>query len=169
MILSDGDIGVAMQMDWIVIDPKPEDKAFQPASVDLRLSGEFVDPYSERAFTAERLHTLLPGECILGSTVERISLSPNMVARVEGKSSWGRRFIMVHSTAGFIDPGFRGRITLELVNLSSCPQVLPVGDAICQISFEPTSSTPKRPYGHPDLGSHYQDQPGTVPSAAPWR
>lgn len=169
MILADGDITVAIKDGWIGIDPMPPDAAFQPASIDLRLSGEFVDPYSEKGFTAERLHTLLPGECILGSTIERITLPNNLVARVEGKSSWGRRFIMVHSTAGFIDPGFRGRITLELVNLSAIPQVLPVGEPICQISFDAMCSTAKRPYGHPDLGSRYQDQPGTVPSAVAWR
>lgn len=168
MILSDGTIREVIDKHWINLDPMPEDRMFQPASVDLRLASVFVEPYSEKEITCEKLYTLLPGECILGSTVEWVEISRTLVARVEGKSSWGRRFLMVHSTAGFIDPGFRGRITLELKNLSSCPIVLPVGEAICQISFEFLDTAAQRPYGHPDLGSHYQDQPGALASAAAW-
>ncbi len=168
MIFSDDSIRESIEKGWIGVDPMPEDRMFQPASIDLTLSGDFIEPYSENRITAEKGYTLLPGECMLGSTVERISLQRWVVGRVEGKSSWGRRFLMVHSTAGFIDPGFQGRITLELVNLSKVSMTLPVGSAICQISFQHMESAARRPYGHPELGNHYQDQPGTVPSALPW-
>lgn len=168
MIFSDVSIRDAIEKDWIGVDPMPADRMFQPASIDLLLSGDFVEPYSEKVITAEKYYTLVPGECMLASTIERISLRPWVVARVEGKSSWGRRFLMVHSTAGFIDPGFTGRITLELVNLSQCPILLTVGEPICQISFAHMDTAARRPYGHPEVGSHYQDQPGTVASALPW-
>ncbi len=151
------------------IDPAPADQCIQPASVDLTLGSSLMDPYSEVPQVARNLYTLLPGECMLGTTAETVKIPHDMVARVEGKSSWGRRFIMVHATAGFVDPGFHGQITLELVNLSACPQVLPVGEPIAQISFAWLDQAAARPYGHPDLNSHYQGQMGATASVAVWR
>lgn len=168
MILSDISIRDAVERDYIKITPLPQDRQFQPASVELTLSDEFLSPYNGEPVHYSGPRTILPGECLLASTVERIELPKSVVGRVEGKSSWGRRFLMVHSTAGFIDPGFAGTITLELVNLSRVSQTLPVGDPIAQISFQWTDTPVARPYGSAGLGSHYQDQKGVTASAVPW-
>ncbi len=168
MILSDGTIRRALKNGRITIDPMPEDERIQPASVDLTLGAQFRSPYNELPTIDMNLYTLLPGECMLACTAETVTIPRNMVGRVEGKSSWGRRFIMIHATAGFIDPGFHGQITLELKNLSSCPQTLPVGQPICQISFADLDQSAQRPYGHPELNSHYQGQTGATPSAVAW-
>lgn len=168
MILSDIAIRRQMMKKAIVIDPMPQDWQFQPASVDLTLGSHFQSPYSDLPCISMNLYTMLPGECMLATTAERIEVADDMVARVEGKSSWGRKFLMVHSTAGFIDPGFRGQITLELTNLSQVTQVLPVGGAIAQVSFHWLDQPAARPYGHPELNSHYQDQVGVAASVLPW-
>ena len=105
-----------------------------------------------------------PGDFILGSTVEHIEVPPDLAARVEGKSSLGRLGLMVHVTAGFIDPGFKGNITLELKNLSHRSITLKTGMPISQICFEELSGKVLRPYGSEGLGSKYQSSKGTVPS-----
>lgn len=171
MILSDKSIKLMLDQDefGIVIHPPLQDWQFQPASVDLTLAPEFLSPYENEPKYYPRAYTILPGECVLGSTAERIELPDNVVGRVEGKSSWGRRFLMVHSTAGFIDPGFSGTVTLEFTNLSQVSQVLPIGEPICQLSFQWVDTHVARPYGSKGLGSHYQDQRGVTPSAMPWR
>lgn len=164
MILSDGTIRKLMRMKQIVIEPQPKDWQIQPASIDLTLAGEFMFPFEDRVHR-EQHFALDPGACVLGTTVERIEVPDFLVARVEGKSSWGRRFLQVHSTAGFIDPGFRGMITLELTNLlPDITQPLPIGSAIAQITFESLDHPVQRPYGHATLGNHYQDQAGVQPS-----
>ncbi len=168
MILSDRTIRRALFDRRIIISPLPPEQRIQPASVDLTLGTEFRTPVKGAVMAASSLFTILPGECMLGCTAEWVEVPRDMVARVEGKSSWGRRFILVHSTAGFIDPGFKGQITLELVNLSKEPQVLPVGQPICQISFATLDQEAQRPYGHPGLGSHYQGQTGATASAQQW-
>lgn len=168
MILSDISIRQQLDLGHIVIDPPPQDWQIQPASVELRLAPDFLSPYENESVRHSDYYTILPGECMLGTTVERIELPPGIVGRVEGKSSWGRRFLMVHATAGFIDPGFSGTITLELKNLSRVSQSLPVGSPIAQISFQRMDTPAERPYGHPDLRSHYQGQAGVTPSAIPW-
>src|SRR5436190_16277383 len=126
MMLSDGTIKAMLRDGDIGIDPAPPYSAIQPASVDLRLGGDFMRiglfggadrPIPFRLSDGEQL-TTAPGECVLACTAETVRVPAHLVARVEGKSSWGRRFLMVHSTAGFIDPGFYGQITLELKNLS---------------------------------------------------
>lgn len=168
MILSDTTIRKQMAEKRIVIDPAPQDWQLQPASVDLTLGPYFLSPYADAGMVHKEYYTILPGECILASTVERIEVPGDLVARVEGKSSWGRRFILAHVTAGFIDPGFKGQVTLELVNLSSVIQTLPVGEPIAQISFQQVDQPVSRPYGSPGLNSHYQEQIGVTPSALPW-
>lgn len=168
MILSDTSIRLALRNRVITIKPPPQDWQIQPASVDLTLGPDFLSPYENDPRHYPGSYTILPGECVLGTTVERIEMSPGIVGRVEGKSSWGRRFLMIHSTAGFIDPGFQGTITLELVNLSQVSQVLLVGDPIAQISFQRLDRPAERPYGHPDLKNHYQGQSSVTPSAMPW-
>ncbi len=168
-MLSDGTLRAMVGDGVIYIQPEPADAAYQPASIDLRLGGHFLRQHRRMEIEAKPgdVLTLLPGECILGHTLEEISLPDYLVARVEGKSTWGRRFLMVHSTAGFIDPGFCGQITLELHNLSPEAIVLPVGAPIAQISFEYLDAPAVRPYGSPGLGSHYQGQTGAVAAPDP--
>lgn len=167
MILSDGSIRRMINEKRLVIDPFPADTAFQPASIDLTLGEEFMSPYDDRLITTSA-YLLTPGECMLATTREYVEVPADMVARVEGKSSWGRKFLTAHVTAGFIDPGFRGTITLELVNLSRVNQLLHSGSPIAQISFELTDVEVERPYGSKGLDNHYQDQMGVTPTAAPW-
>lgn len=179
MILSDGDIRSAVEQEMISIDPFEPDNV-QPASVDLRLdntfrmfshSYEYIDPVGYQPFLShavripsDEILTIRPGGFMLGSTVERVTIPPDFVARIEGKSSLGRVGLMVHSTAGFVDPGFEGNLTLELANVNSLPIALRPGMLIAQISFYELSSVAERPYGHPGLGSKYQGQTG--PTAA---
>jgi dCTP deaminase len=162
----------------------PFDKAcVQPASYDIHLSASFrtfrrptpfysnrfvIDPSNlplplTREFEAPA-YTLYPGVFLLGSTVETVNIPPNMVARVEGKSSLGRLGLLVHITAGFIDPGFRGTLTLELYNCNQNPILLREGMRIAQLSFETLTRRAAKPYGHKDLGSHYQNQNGATES-----
>lgn len=166
--------------------PMPEDHQFQPASIDLRLASEFkqfkrplrardngagalhvdrpVDPDWMEDYHTDYEFLLEPGAFTLASTVERITMPVTHVARVEGRSSLGRLGLIIHATAGFIDPGFEGNITLEMMNLSPRPLVLRVGMRICQLSFEKLDSSCARPYGHPGLRSRYQGQTGVTAS-----
>lgn len=179
MTFSDRQIRRAMELcedpGGLRIDPKPHDEAFQPASVDLRLGKEFayfpdhtqmVD-LADRKVDMERTtiprhgggYRLEPGGFVLGTTVETVHLGSGVVGRVEGKSSLGRLGITAHVTAGFIDPGFKGQITLEIFNASPNTVVLPPDIYICQLSFSACEPA-MRPYGHPGLKSRYQDQKG---------
>lgn len=176
MILSDQDIQLELESGRLEISPIDDpDKQFQPASVDLRLSPEFVifqtgeeaaiDPFNDdQAHFIRRLgiaqhkpFILHPGEFVLASTMEWVTLPDDLVARVDGRSSIGRLGVLMHATAGFIDPGFSGRITLELSNVNKMPVKLYPGMRCCQISFERMTSPAQRPYGK-DRGSKYQGQ-----------
>lgn len=184
MILSDRDIRARLGRGDLVIDPLVDPELqIQPASVDLRLDAELVvytlphvpcldprDPASVEAYT-ERVtvadgeaFVLHPGEFALGSTIERVRVPDDLVARVEGRSSIGRLAVVVHATAGFVDPGFDGRITLELSNLGRLPVKLYPGSRISQVVFHELSSRAERPYGAADRGSKYQHQDGAVTS-----
>jgi dCTP deaminase len=183
MILSDRDILARLERGDLIIDPLDEpDQQVQPASVDLRLDTEFVvyrlqhvpciDPrdadsvqtYTDRMVVPDgEAFILHPGEFALGSTFERVAVPPDLVARVEGRSSIGRLAVVVHATAGFIDPGFDGRITLELSNLGRLPVKLYPGMRISQVVFHEMTSPAQRPYG-PARGSKYQGQSGPVTS-----
>jgi dCTP deaminase len=99
-----------------------------------------------------------PGEFVLGRTLEWVKLPDDIVARIEGKSSLGRLGLIVHATAGFVDPGFEGTLTLEITNLTRVPIKLYADRPIAQLSFMALDRPAERPYGHPDLGSHYQGQ-----------
>jgi dCTP deaminase len=169
VIFADITIADCLAQGHIILDPPPEPWQIQPASVELTLADEFLSPYEDKMVRFDRHYMIMPGECVLARTQQTVTLSSSIVARVEGKSSWGRRFLMIHSTAGFIDPGFSGTITLELVNLSKVSQALPIGEPIAQISFESTTVPVARPYGTPGLGSHYQRQKHVTPSAIPWQ
>jgi dCTP deaminase len=162
VILSDYDIKILCQAGTLGIEPIADsDKQFQPASVDLRLGTDFIrvrkshvgvidvlKPEQEfDRIIADKTFVIEPGEFILASTIEKVTLPTNLVGRVDGRSSLGRLGLVIHVTAGFIDPGFSGHITLELTNLNPSPLRLHVGMRICQVSFHKMSSPAERPYG----------------------
>ncbi len=180
MVLSDRTIKEALANGRIVIDPMDEDD-IQPASVDLHLGRSLLAfrnsrrPYIDLRenvsdLTEEtRLHDdepfmLHPGEFILGNTRETIHLPDDLVARLEGKSSLGRVGLVIHSTAGYIDPGWQGSLTLELTNVSNLPITLYYGMRIGQISFQHMTTPVDRPYGSKDLGSRYMGSDGPTAS-----
>ncbi|HEY6019044.1 MAG TPA: dCTP deaminase [Candidatus Paceibacterota bacterium] len=151
----------------------------QPASLDMRLGSDFIkygvstEPIDPEAPDESKLHrfnanrfVIYPGDFVLGTTIERIGVSSGISARVEGKSTLGRLGLIIHSTAGFIDPGFKGNITLEMTNINTRPIVLRAGMKVCQISFYEMDEPSEVPYGHEKLGSHYQNQAGVTPAAA---
>lgn len=144
-----------------------EEKQIQPASLDVRLARNIIS-HTKIGDANRWIHdegwTLDPGDCILGTLVETFNMSAdNVAARIEGKSSWARRFLTIHS-AGFIDPGFRGDVTLEIKNDGHRPINLLPGCKIAQVSFHFLSHPADRIYGDPGLGSHYQYQVGATPS-----
>jgi dCTP deaminase len=108
--------------------------------------------------TEDEPFVIHPGEFVLGATKERVELPDDIVARIEGKSSLGRLGLIVHATAGFVDPSWSGTLTLEITNFNSVPIVLRPGLPIAQLSLMALDAPAERPYGHPDLGSHYQGQ-----------
>lgn len=183
MILSDRDLRERLAKGDLVVDPLDEpDLQVQPASIDLRLGNEFlvfraphipyIDPRdTETEDPTERIvipeggvFVLHPGEFVLATTHERVRIPPDLVARVEGRSSLGRLAVVVHATAGFIDPGFEGHITLELSNLGRVPVALHPGMRVSQIVVHEMKSPAERPYGSPGRGSKYQGQRGPVSS-----
>lgn len=180
MILSDRTIKEAVASGRIVVTPY-DASLVQPASIDIRLAHQFrvfrnyryscIDPRERQEELTELIEVgsdepfiVHPGEFILGNTVERVTLDNDIVARLEGKSSLGRLGLIVHATAGYIDPGFDGNITLELSNVANLPIKLYPGMKIGQISFFAMSSPADRPYGHPELGSKYKGQ--SAPTAS---
>jgi dCTP deaminase len=173
-VLSDATIVRLVGEGRIKIDPWDEGLV-QPASVDLRLGDSFRvfhnhrisaidlrDPPREltEQVTPEEGEPFVihPGEFCLGRTLEHVELPDDIVARIEGKSSLGRLGLIVHATAGFCDPGWRGTLTLELNNLTRVPIKLYPGLPIAQLSFMTLDAPARRPYGHETLGSHYQGQ-----------
>ena len=180
MILSDRDLQTRLFRGDLVIEPLDEPEVqIQPASIDLRLGRTFLVPgesvapidshdgrggdYRERVLSGHEPLVLYPGDFVLGSTMERVRVPPDLVGRVEGRSSLGRLAIVVHATAGFVDPGFEGQITLELSNLGRAPVALHPGMRICQFVLHVLSSAAERPYGS-ERGSKYQGQIGPTPS-----
>ena len=179
-VLSDRDIRAALQEGRVRIDPF-DPACLQPSSIDLHLDREFrvfhnhryayIDPREEQAdLTAVTTieddvpFILHPGEFVLGQTLEWVELPDDVVARLEGKSSLGRLGLLIHSTAGYVDPGWKGTLTLELSNVASLPIALYFGMRIGQISFFEMSSAVERPYGSKGLGSRYQGQ--STPTAS---
>jgi dCTP deaminase len=136
----------------------------QPASIDVRLGDRFRTEHGLETVASEAYpEVLYQRQAILGHTLERLTLPKDIAARVEGKSTIGRQFLMIHVSAGFVDPGFDGQLTLELVNLSGLRQIqLRPGMLIAQISFHLLAAPAEYPYGSPELGSHYQHQEGPV-------
>jgi dCTP deaminase len=164
VILSDRDLRVELLAGRLVIDPPPADAAIQPASIDLHLGKGLRLPSDSVEYSAVEWD-LWPAQFILGHTVEHVAIPAHLVGQLNGKSSLGRLGLSVHITAGFIDPGFRGQITLELHNCSSRTITLTPGMSIGQLVLMRLTSPAERPYGSAGLGSHYQGQTGATPSA----
>src|ERR1700742_4433846 len=180
MVLSDRTIATAIAEGRIGIDPY-DDALLQPSSVDVRVDSRFRVfhnaryPYIDVKQPQEQLTELVeigraepfilhPGEFVLGSTLERITLPDDLVARLEGKSSLGRLGLLIHSTAGFIDPGWDGHVTLELSNVANLPITIYFGMKIGQLSFVQLTEPAETPYGSGEIGSKYQGQRGPTPS-----
>jgi dCTP deaminase len=182
VILSDRTLREQLAAGRIVIEPLDE-SLIQPSSIDVRISNLFrvfrnhtrgvidvkldmvdLTELIEIPSGSEEPFILHPGEFVLGSTLERIGMPNDLVGRVEGKSSLGRLGLLIHSTAGFIDAGFDGHITLELANVASLPITLYPGMKIGQVSFMQMTTAAERPYGSGASGSKYQGQRGPTPS-----
>lgn len=136
MILSDHSIEEKITTDLIGVDPKPTQGQVQPASLDVRLGEELYNVVTDTRITSP-VHSLRPGERYLGHTVETIDLPNNIAAQLAGRSSVGRQGVIVHKTAGWIDPGFSGELTLELMNLGESSVTFEKGDRIAQLVFFP--------------------------------
>jgi dCTP deaminase len=180
VILSDRSIREELDAGRIVIDPLG-DNAIQPSSVDLHVDRYFrvfrndttpyIDPKQHQEDLTELVEVteggafiLHPGEFVLGSTLERVALPTDLVARLEGKSSLGRLGLLIHSTAGFVDAGWDGHLTLELSNVANLPIALYPQMKIGQISFLRMTTPADVPYGGATTGSKYQGQRGPTPS-----
>src|SRR6266700_5088174 len=180
MLLSDRDIRAAVAAGRLVVEPW-DAGLVQPSSVDVPLDPYFrvfnnsqythIDPaVRQDDLTAlvepkdDEPFVLHPGEFVLGSTLEVVTLPDDLAGRLEGKSSLGRLGLLTHSTAGFIDPGFDGHVTLELSNVANLPITIYHGMKIGQISFVQLSEPAEKPYGSGELGSKYQGQRGPTPS-----
>ncbi len=174
MVLSDRSIRDAVKEGRIEFDPWDDDLV-QPSSVDVRVAARFrvfrnnrfpfIDVRREMEgltelveATNEEPFVLHPGEFVLGATLERVKVADDLVARLEGKSSLGRLGLLIHSTAGFIDPGFEGHITLELSNVANLPITIYPSMKIGQVSFIQMTTAADKPYGSGALGSKYQGQ-----------
>jgi len=180
VVLSDATIARLLAEGAIEIDPY-DDSLLQPSSVDVRVDGLFrvfhnnrypyIDVKVEQAELTElveadgdRPFVLHPGEFVLGSTLERVKLPDDLVARLDGKSSLGRLGLLIHSTAGFIDPGWDGHVTLELSNVAKLPITIYPQMKIGQISFMQMTEPATTPYGASALGSKYKGQRGPTAS-----
>lgn len=180
MLLSDRDIRAEIDGGRVVLDPW-DPVMVQPSSIDVRMDKYFrlfdnhrysvIDPAADQPDLTRLIEVdpdegfvLHPGEFVLGSTLETIALPDDLAARVEGKSSLGRLGLLTHATAGFVDPGFSGHITLELSNVATLPIRLWPGMKIGQLCFFRLSSPAEHPYGSATYGSHYQGQRGPTAS-----
>ena len=180
MLLSDRDIRAEIEAGRVVLEPFHRELV-QPSSVDVRIDRYFrlfdnhkypvIDPAQEQPeltrlveVEADEAFVLHPGEFVLASTFEVVTLPDDVAARLEGKSSLGRLGLLTHSTAGFIDPGFSGHVTLELSNVATLPIMLWPGMRIGQLCFFRLSSAAEHPYGSSESGSRYQGQRGPTAS-----
>ncbi len=180
MLLSDRDLKAEIEAGTLVLDPF-DPSLIQPASIDVRLDRFFrvfnnsrythIDPSRQQDELTELVEmadadafVLHPGEFVLGSTFESVTLPDTLAGRLEGKSSLGRLGLLTHSTAGFIDPGFTGHITLELSNAANLPITLWPGMKVGQLCLFRLTSPSQHPYGSAVYGSRYQGQRGPTPS-----
>lgn len=178
MIFSDREIKKYLKEKRIIIKPKPVlSKQLGPASLDLRLGRGFrifnstkkpyINPLDHKTFKnltklveikGKKPFILHKGEFVLSTTVEEITLPNDVGARIEGRSSWGRLGLIVHSTAGYVDPGFKGRLTLEMSNIGILPILLYPGMRICQLAFESLTSPAENPYSKRKSSKYYGNQ-----------
>jgi dCTP deaminase len=182
VLLSDQDLRKEVESGRLLLDPF-DVEMIQPSSIDVRLDRFFrvfnntrythIDPAQQQDDLTSLVETaddepfvLHPGEFVLGSTYEMVTLPDDLAGRLEGKSSLGRLGLLTHSTAGFIDPGFSGHITLELSNVANLPITLHAGMKIGQLCLFKLSSPAEHPYGSKQAGSRYQGQRGPTPSRA---
>ncbi len=180
VLLSDRDILAEIDAERVQLDPLDRNM-IQPSSIDVRLDRFFrvfdnhkyphIDPAADQTdltraveVASDETFVLHPGEFVLGSTYELVTLPDDVAARLEGKSSLGRLGLLTHSTAGFIDPGFSGHVTLELANVATLPIVLYPGMKIGQLCFFRLTSPADNPYGSEKYGSRYQGQRGPTAS-----
>ncbi|MFO7298854.1 MAG: dCTP deaminase [Actinomycetes bacterium] len=180
MIFSDRDLRKLIDEGRLVIEPFDPDSV-QPSSIDLRVGSQFrvfansrypfidvkkrMDDLTELIEVSEDEPFILhPGEFVLGTTLERVALPDDVVGRLEGKSSLGRLGLLIHSTAGYVDPGFNGYLTLELSNVANLPITIYPRMRIGQLSIFQMTSPAERPYGSTALGSKYSGQVGPTPS-----
>jgi dCTP deaminase len=180
VVLSDKTIRSELEAGRVVIEPFDDDLV-QPSSVDVRVDSRFrvfhnarypyIDVRQQMPDLTELVEVrdgepfiLHPGEFVLGQTLERVTLPDDLVARLEGKSSLGRLGLLIHSTAGFVDSGFSGNLTLELSNVANLPITIYQGMPIGQISFLRMDGPAERPYGSRETGSKYQGQAEPTPS-----
>ncbi len=180
VLLSDRDIRAELESGRVGLDPY-DPQMIQPSSIDVRLDRFFrlfdnhkyavIDPAADQPdltrlveVDGDEPFVLHPGEFVLGSTYEQVTLPDDVAARLEGKSSLGRLGLLTHSTAGFIDPGFSGHVTLELSNVATLPILLWPGMKIGQLCFFRLSSAAEQPYGSAAYGSRYQGQRGPTAS-----
>ena len=176
-ILSDKTIKEYLEEGKIVIDSLKDEQQIQPSSVDMRLGDEFkvfkvirkpyIDPkdeediaeYMESSTVPEgEAFIIHPNEFALATTQVYVKVPDDLVARVEGRSSMGRLGVTMHVTAGYVDPGFEGRITLEISNIGAMPVALYPGQRVCQLVFETMTTPAELPYGHPKRNSKYMKQ-----------
>jgi len=180
VLLSDRDIRAEIDAGRVVLDPW-DPRMLQPSSIDVRMDKYFrlfdnhkypyIDPAEEQPDLTRLVEVapgepfiLHPGEFVLGSILETVTLPDDVAARVEGKSSLGRLGLLTHATAGFVDPGFSGHVTLELSNVATLPIKLWPGMKVGQLCFFRLSSSVETPYGSDVYGSHYQGQRGPTAS-----
>ena len=176
-ILSDKTIKEYLKEGKIGFEPLQDEKQIQPSSIDMRLGDEFkvfkvirkpfIDPEDEEEIASYMESIIVPegeafiihpNEFALATTLEYVKVPDDLVARVEGRSSMGRLGVTMHVTAGFIDPGFEGKITLEISNIGAMPVALYPGQRVCQIVFETMTTPSELPYGHPERNSKYMGQ-----------
>lgn len=163
MILSDESIREFVEADEIGVTPTPDIDQYQPASLDLRLGDTYIDMDTGRKYANSGSFQIRPTSFYLCHTKERISLPPNLAAQITGRSSFGRKGIVVHATSGWADPGFSGDITLEVYNFSNSPVSVKEGERICQAIFFYLDKPAEIPYGEQD-NSKYQAQSGPTHS-----
>lgn len=167
-MLSDANILAEIHAGRLVFDPTPPEECFQPASVDVHLGNKliFVNEDNRLLEMRPQGYLLMPMDFVLGELAESLTISNRLSCRIEGKSSNGRRGLGIHITAGFVDPGWSGVLTLEMFNFSQVPFLLKPGMKIAQLAFDYLQAPAMNPYGTKELGSKYQGAQGVEGSKA---